>query len=82
MTDKEMIDGWNKDCQVLVGKTIADVRYMNNKELEKMGRYNRPLVIFFTDGTNMFASSDDEGNDAGALFTNIKGLDTIPVIHK
>jgi len=27
-------------------------------------------------------SADDEGNDAGAIFTNIKGFETIPVERK
>lgn len=71
---------WNASCQVLVGKKIKEVRYLTNDEKEDLGWYRRSLVIFFTDGTYMFPSQDDEGNDAGALFTNIKGLETIPVI--
>jgi hypothetical protein len=53
---------------------------MTEKEMEGLGWYSKALVIIFTDGTYLFPSADDEGNDAGALFTNIKGLETIPVI--
>lgn len=77
---KETENRWNKDCQVLVGKTIKAVSYMTDKEMKQMGWDNKPLVIEFTDGTLIFASQDDEGNGAGALFTNIKKLPTIPVI--
>lgn len=79
---KEHIEKWNEKCSnVLVGKTIKEVRYMTDKELEECGWFKRVLVIFFTDGTYMFPSMDDEGNDGGALFTNFDGLTTIPVIH-
>ena len=64
----------------LKGKTIADVRYLTDAEMKHMMWYNKAVVIIFTDGTYMFPSSDDEGNSAGALFTNIVGLETIPVI--
>jgi hypothetical protein len=79
--EKETIKKWEKDIRpVLKGKTIANVRYMTEKEMEGLGWYSKALVIIFTDGTYMFPSADDEGNNAGALFTNIKGLETIPVI--
>jgi hypothetical protein len=29
---------------------------------------SRPLAIFFTDGSFIFPSMDDEGNDGGSLF--------------
>jgi len=37
-------------------------------------------VIFFSDGTYIFPSCDDEGNNAGALFTSDKENDVLPVI--
>lgn len=77
----ETINFWNLECNKhLVGKTIKNVRYMTDKEMNDMGWYKKPLVIFFNDGSYMYASSDDEGNDAGALFTSIEGLETIPTI--
>lgn len=66
----------------LKGKKIAIVRYMSDEEAEAMGWDNRPLVLQFTDGSLLFASSDDEGNNGGALFgQSKKGEDwTFPVI--
>lgn len=66
----------------LVGKTIASVRYMTQKEADNMGWDSRPLAIFFTDGSYVFPSMDDEGNDGGALFGTTKdGEDmTFPVL--
>jgi hypothetical protein len=69
--DKEVELACEKDAQKIVGKTIKAVRYMTKKEADEMGWYKRPIVILFTDGSHMFPSTDDEGNDGGALF----GLD-------
>ncbi len=63
----------------LKGKVIDHVRYMTPKEAQAMYWDNRPLIIVFTDGTAMFASMDDEGNNGGALFTNNKEHPCIPV---
>jgi hypothetical protein len=79
--NKVLIKKWETDIKKhLVGKTVANVRYLTDKEQQGMGWYRKALVIIFTDGSYMFPSADDEGNDAGALFTNFKGLETIPVI--
>ena len=72
---------WTKICQKhLIGKRIIQVRYMNQKELDDLGWEQTPLVIFFNDGSYMFPSQDDEGNDGGSLFTSFKDLSVIPVI--
>lgn len=79
--EKDLIKKWETDIKkALVGKKIANVRYLTDKEQQEMGWFRKALVIIFSDGTYMFPSADDEGNDAGALYTNIKGLDIIPVI--
>jgi len=79
--EKETIKKWESDIRPkLVGKTIANVRYMTEKEMEGSGWYSKAPIIIFTDGTYMYPTCDEEGNDAGALFTNIKGLDIIPKI--
>ena len=72
---------WGMQCaNKLRGKTIQSCRYMTDAEMQKMGWCQCPLLIIFTDGTVMYASTDDEGNDGGAIFTNIKGLEIIPTI--
>ena len=77
----EKIKKWEDRCSaVLVGKTIKSVRYQYTCEKKDMGWSKKSLVIFFTDGSYIFPSSDDEGNNAGALFTSFKGIEGIPTI--
>lgn len=66
----------------LKGKVVQSVRYLTEKEVESLGWYSKVLVIQFTDGTIVFPSKDDEGNDGGALFgQSSKGEElTFPVI--
>lgn len=65
----------------LMGKTVTHVRYMDKEECDHMGWESRPLVIVFNDGSFVFPSRDDEGNDAGALFGQGSDGDwTFPVI--
>jgi len=60
---------WNEFAKKnLVGKTIKSVRYMTKQEAKAMYWESRPLAIFFTDGSLIFPSMDDEGNDGGTLF--------------
>ena len=68
-------------AKILVGKKVAEVRYLNEKEKSDLGWNNSSLVIFFDDGSYVFSSADDEGNDAGALFTSSESLPIIPVIR-
>jgi hypothetical protein len=55
---------------------------MSNEETKSMDWYKRPIVIRLDNGTMLFPSMDDEGNDGGALFGQSKdGNDlTFPVI--
>jgi hypothetical protein len=76
-----IIKRWEHRCSIsLVGKTIKCVRYQYTCEMKDMGWSKKSLVIFFTDGSYMFPSSDDEGNNAGTLFTSFKGMGVIPTI--
>jgi hypothetical protein len=52
---------------VLEGRKIKSVSYMSDKEQENAGFYHKALVIELDDGTIFWPSSDDEGNDAGAI---------------
>lgn len=73
---------WEQNCSKhLVGKTIKEVRYMTNAEQQSHSWFRKALVIFFTDGSYIYPSKDDEGNDAGALFTSFTELQVIPVIN-
>lgn len=70
----------DKVAKELVGKVIVAVRYLTEEEREELGWYNRSIVIQLNDGTLIWPSQDDEGNDAGALFTTLAKLPTVPVI--
>jgi hypothetical protein len=79
----ELTKKWEAECaEFLMGKTIARVRYMSTKEAEDNDWSMRPLIIFFTDKSYMYASQDDEGNNGGALFTSNANLNVIPVIGR
>jgi hypothetical protein len=75
---------WNELVKKhLVGKKIIDVKWLSPKESEKlMGWSQQPCEIYLDNGTVLTPSSDDEGNEAGAIFTNIKELPTIPTFRE
>lgn len=79
MTDYAKTWG-DKVAKELVGKTIVAVRYLTDEEREDLDWYNRSIVLQLSDGTLIWPSQDDEGNGAGALFTTIESLPTVPVI--
>jgi hypothetical protein len=69
MANKEIVKHWEDYAEKhLLGKKITGLRYLNEEEQEGLGFYHTTLVIQFDDGTLIFPSRDDEGNDAGALF--------------
>lgn len=72
---------WEDRCSaVLVGKTIKSVRYQFTCEMKDLGWSKKSLVIFFTDGSFIFPSMDEEANNAGTFLTSFKGLEGIPTI--
>lgn len=72
---------WNEAAKkLLVGKKIVKVGYLLKEETEGLGWMYSSLAIELDDGTVIWPSRDDEGNDAGALFTTNDDLQIIPVI--
>ena len=69
-----------KITKALVGKKIISANYMTDTEMIDLGWSRRALIIMFDDNNVMYASTDDEGNNAGVLFTTIKDFETIPAI--
>jgi hypothetical protein len=63
----------------LAGRKIVKVRLLTKEEAEDLGWYSRSVVLHLDDGNLLYPSRDDEGNDAGALFTNDEELSTLPV---
>ena len=64
----------NQAKEVLLKRTIVDVRYLNDAEMEDMEWYSRPLAIFLDNGEHLIISADDEGNDGGAIFYGTNGV--------
>lgn len=65
---------WAARFQPLVGRTIKAVRWMSAQESVNCGFDQAPIVLVLDDNTLLFPSRDDEGNDAGALFTQAGDL--------
>lgn len=79
--DDQVVPHWEKKAAlILVGRKIKNVRYLLPQEAESLGWHSRSVVIELDNGVLVWPSSDDEGNDAGALFTTDKRVDTLPVI--
>ena len=78
----ELREYWgNLASNFLVGKKIRRVRYLDDREREDIAWDSSGLVIEFEDGHWIIAMRDDEGNDAGAIWTSSQSeLNVIPVI--
>ena len=78
----ELREYWgNLASNFLVGKTIRRVRYLTDREREDIAWDKSGLVIEFEDGHGLLAMRDDEGNDAGALWTSSQSeINVIPTI--
>lgn len=64
----ENIAYWTKEAnRILANKKIVQVRYMTDQEQEVFGWNHKAIILQLDDGTLVFPSRDDEGNDAGAL---------------
>jgi hypothetical protein len=79
-----MHDEWQKKLKKhLVGRTIVKVEWLSPKRTEKLfGWTNQPCEIYLDNGTILTPSADDEGNDAGAIFTNIKEMSVLGVFRE
>ena len=82
MTEKNIEKKWTEGIEEkLVGKKIVKVEYLSNESAESFHWYKRPIILFLDDGSEIIPSMDDEGNDAGAIHTNIKELPIIPTFR-
>ena len=70
----------NKLKKALVGQTIKKVEYLSPKHSkEYLGWDYQPCDIHLSNGVILTPSADDEGNNEGAISTNIEGIGTIGV---
>ena len=78
--NSEIQKAWGlKVTDAVVGRVIKEARYLTAEEQEDLGWCCGAIVLFLDNGDYLLASADDEGNGPGALFTNIEGLEVIPV---
>jgi len=64
----------------LVGAKIVKVEYLTPQDAyEDLGWEYQPIQITLDNGVKFVPSADDEGNNAGAIFTNIKDMPVIGV---
>ena len=79
-----MSNEWHKVASKhLVGRTIKKVKWLDADSTYKLfGWDHQPCEIHLDDGTILTPSADDEGNNAGAIFTNIKDLQVLPVFRE
>ncbi len=78
----ELKEKWGKKAtKAFKGKVVDRIEWLTDKEVEENGWMSAAPVIVFTDGTWLMASRDDEGNDAGALFSSEEVIPTLPVIR-
>ena len=75
---------WQKKAsEHLVGRTIKKVKWLDADSTYKLfGWDHQPCEIHLDDGTILTPSADDEGNNAGAIFTNIKDLQVLPMFRE
>ena len=72
---EDVLNHWTKKSkEVLEGRTIVEVRYLNDEEMEDIGWSSRPIVFFLDNGVFCTLSCDDEGNDGGVLFYGENGV--------
>ena len=70
--------------QQMYGRKVTGVRYLSSDEAKDLGWYNRCVVITLSAKGKpdllVYPSRDEEGNDAGALFTSDEKEPTLPVL--
>ena len=76
MASKKHIDILN---EAMVGQKITEVRWLTKEQTEDVAEhwYNQPIQITLENGVKLIPMSDDEGNEAGAISTNIPKMETI-----
>jgi hypothetical protein len=73
--EREILTHWcNLANDVLKGRTIIEVRYLTDDEMELMGWYKRPICFTLDNKEICVLSADDEGNDGGVLFYGRNGV--------
>tara|TARA_X000001382_G_scaffold121786_1_gene104332 strand:+ start:909 stop:1130 length:222 start_codon:yes stop_codon:yes gene_type:complete len=70
-----IVKKWNKKVSLLNNTKIKKVYYEKDEYTDRYG-----VVLELERGIKLWIMSDDEGNDVGAIHTNIKELSRLPRI--
>jgi len=66
---RNILKFWSEKAhKELVGKKIVEARYLSKEEMAQLDWTQSVLVLTLDDGTLLFPSMDDEGNNGGAMF--------------
>jgi len=65
--------------KLLIGKTIKNVEYITDAEATNLGTDIITAGITFDDGSKIISYDQGHYNGVGALYTNIEGIETLPV---
>lgn len=70
---------WSGDATKLFkGKVVSHIRYTTEVEMLDLDWSSRAPIVFFTDGSYLMASADDEGNSGGVFWTDEEEMEVIP----
>ena len=67
--EQQIKENEKKKIKFLEGRKIEEVRYLTAYETHKFGWQKRAVVLILDNGDFITPSIDEEGNEAGALFT-------------
>ena len=70
-------DFLKKARKQLLGRTISNIRFMTEEEMNNNGWSQRGIVFILDDGNIIYPMSDEEGNDSGAMGTSYNSLEVI-----
>ena len=59
---------WLAKLKPLIGRTVVEIRYLDEEQCKAMALPHTPVVLQLDDGTLLWPMADPEGNDGGALF--------------
>ena len=80
--DQKIRNLWTRRVEkALLGKKITKIEYLPNEEAKRYDWYKVPIAIQLDNKYWLVPMADDEGNDGGAISTNIKDIPVIPVIY-
>lgn len=81
---QQLRESWERDVNAAMQDAVFErIRWLTQQEQDDMDWPCAAPVLVFSNGVEMVATADDEGNGPGALHTNIKGrLSILPVMSR